>query len=81
MLMQAQGRGTTRHTGQNFPTNSTYQNGQWNVMFELPDLPSGHDCGLRRLEREPEGPRRPQVFLGLASTRIETEVQEQESRC
>jgi hypothetical protein len=41
LLMQAQGRGTTRRTGQNFPTNSTYQNGQWNVIFELPDLPAG----------------------------------------
>jgi hypothetical protein len=41
MLMQAQGRGTTRRTGQSFPTNSTYQNGLWNVIFELPDLPAG----------------------------------------
>lgn len=41
MLMQAQGRGTTRRTGQDFPANSTYQNGQWNVIFELPDLPAG----------------------------------------
>ena len=41
MLMQAQGRGTTRRTGQSFPVNSAYQNGQWNVFFELPDLPSG----------------------------------------
>ena len=41
MLMQAQGRGTTRRTGQDFPANSTYQNGQWNVVFELPDLPAG----------------------------------------
>jgi len=41
MLMQAQGRGTTRRTGQNFPANSTYQNSQWNVIFQLPDLPSG----------------------------------------
>jgi complex iron-sulfur molybdoenzyme family reductase subunit gamma len=41
MLMQAQGRGTTRRTGQNFLANSTYQNGQWNVIFELPDLPAG----------------------------------------
>jgi len=41
MMMQAQGRGTTRRTGQNFPANSTYQNGQWNVIFELPDLPAG----------------------------------------
>ena len=41
MLMQAQGRGTTRRTGQKFPANSAYQNGQWNVIFELPDLPAG----------------------------------------
>jgi hypothetical protein len=41
MLMQAQGRGTTRRTGQTFPANSTYQNGQWTVMLELPDLPAG----------------------------------------
>ncbi len=41
MVMQAQGRGTTQRTGQNFPANSTYQNGQWNVIFELPDLPAG----------------------------------------
>jgi len=41
MLMQAQGRGTTRRTGQTFPANSTYQNGQWSVAFELPDLPAG----------------------------------------
>jgi hypothetical protein len=41
MLMQAQGRGTTRRTGQTFPANSTYQNGEWNVIFELPDLPAG----------------------------------------
>jgi Ethylbenzene dehydrogenase len=41
MVMQAQGRGTTRRTRQNFPANGTYQNGQWNVIFELPDLPAG----------------------------------------
>ena len=41
MVMQSQGRGTTRRTGQSFPANSTYQNGQWNVIFELPDLPAG----------------------------------------
>jgi complex iron-sulfur molybdoenzyme family reductase subunit gamma len=41
LVMQAQGRGTTRRTGQNFPANSTYQNSQWNVIFELPDLPAG----------------------------------------
>jgi len=37
----AQGRGTTWRTGQSFPVNSTYQNGQWNVIFELPDLSAG----------------------------------------
>jgi hypothetical protein len=41
VVMQAQGRGTTRRTDQSFPVNSTYQNGQWNVVFELPDLPNG----------------------------------------
>ncbi|HME32248.1 MAG TPA: ethylbenzene dehydrogenase-related protein [Terriglobales bacterium] len=41
MLMQAQGRGTTRRTGQSFPATGTYQNGQWSVTFELPDLPRG----------------------------------------
>ena len=41
MVMQAQGRGTTRRTGQSFPANGTYQNGQWNVIFELPDLSAG----------------------------------------
>ncbi|MBZ5720153.1 MAG: hypothetical protein LAO03_07205 [Acidobacteriia bacterium] len=41
MLMQAQGRSTTKRTGQTFPANGTYQNGQWNVTFELPDLPAG----------------------------------------
>jgi hypothetical protein len=41
MRMQAQGRGTTRRTGENFPAHATYQNGQWDVTLELPDLPSG----------------------------------------
>ncbi len=41
MVMQAQGRGTTRRTGRNFPATSTYQNSQWVVIFELPDLPAG----------------------------------------
>jgi len=41
MLMQAQGRATTRRTGQAFPANGSYQNGQWNVTLELPDLPKG----------------------------------------
>lgn len=41
MVMQAQGRGTTRRTGQAFPVNSTYENGHWTVIFELPDMPPG----------------------------------------
>lgn len=41
MLMQAQGRGTTRRTGQIFPASGAYQSGQWSVTFELPDLPAG----------------------------------------
>ena len=41
MLMQAQGRSTTKRTGQTFPANGAYQNGQWSVTFELPDLPTG----------------------------------------
>jgi hypothetical protein len=41
MLMQAQGRGTTKRTGQTFPANGTYQKGQWSVTLELPDLPAG----------------------------------------
>ena len=41
MLMQAQGRSTTKRTGQSFPANGTYQKGQWSVIFELPDLPAG----------------------------------------
>ena len=41
MLMQAQGRGTTRRTGQSFTASGTYQSGQWNLILELPDLPTG----------------------------------------
>jgi hypothetical protein len=41
MLMEAQGRSTTRRTGQSFPASGSYQNGQWNVILVLPDLPAG----------------------------------------
>ena len=41
MLMEAQGRGTTRSTGQTFPAAAAYQNGQWTVTFELPELSAG----------------------------------------
>jgi len=40
MVMQAQGRGTTKRTGQAFPANGAYHNGQWSVIFELPGLPA-----------------------------------------
>ena len=41
MVMQAQGRSTTKRTSQTFPVNSTYNSGQWSVVFQLPDLPAG----------------------------------------
>jgi len=41
MLMEAHGRSTTRRTGQTFPANAVYQNGQWSVILELPNLPAG----------------------------------------
>ena len=41
MLMQGQGRSTTRRTGQTFSAMGSYQNGQWNVTLELPNLPAG----------------------------------------
>ncbi len=41
MLMEAHGRTTTRRTGQAFPANAAYQNGQWNVTLELPNLAAG----------------------------------------
>jgi complex iron-sulfur molybdoenzyme family reductase subunit gamma len=41
MVMQAQGRSTTRRTGESFPTNGIHQKGQWSVTMELPDLPAG----------------------------------------
>jgi hypothetical protein len=41
MLMQAVGRGTTKRTGQTFPTQAQYESSQWSVTLELPDLPPG----------------------------------------
>ena len=41
MLMEARGRSTTRRTGQTFPANGAYQNGQWTVTFELPSESQG----------------------------------------
>lgn len=41
MLMEAQGRGTTRRTGTSFPTFASYRAGTWRVVLELKDLPAG----------------------------------------
>jgi hypothetical protein len=41
MVMEAQGRGTTKRIGQIFPSNGAYLNSGWNVAFELPDLAPG----------------------------------------
>ena len=41
LLMEAQGRSTTRRTGQTFPAAAGYQNEQWTVTFEMPDQPAG----------------------------------------
>lgn len=41
MLMEAQGRGTTRRTGQNFPAQGIYRQGIWRVVLELPNLRAG----------------------------------------
>jgi len=40
-LMEARGRSTTRRTGQSFPASAVYQNGQWSLTLELPNLSSG----------------------------------------
>jgi hypothetical protein len=41
MRMEAAGRGTTRRTGQAFPAQGEYRNGQWTLTLDLPDLPAG----------------------------------------
>lgn len=41
LLMEAQGRGTTRRTAQSFPARGVYRAGTWRVTLELPDLPAG----------------------------------------
>jgi Ethylbenzene dehydrogenase len=41
MLMEAQGRSTTRRTGISFSAAATFQNEQWTVTFEMPDQPAG----------------------------------------
>lgn len=46
MLMQAQGRGTTRRTGQTFRASGVYRARGWSVVLELPDLPAGRELAL-----------------------------------
>ena len=46
MLMEAQGRGTTRRTGQTFPARGVYRAGGWSVVLELPDLPGGQQLSF-----------------------------------
>ncbi len=46
MLMEAQGRGTTRRTGQTFPARGEFRAGGWRVVLELPDLPAGQQLSF-----------------------------------
>ena len=46
ILMEAQGRGTTRRTGQTFPARGQYRSGQWSVVLELPELPAGQQLAF-----------------------------------
>ena len=41
MLMNAQGRGTTKRTGASFPARGVYRDGVWQVALELPAVPAG----------------------------------------
>ncbi len=46
MLMEAQGRGTTRRTGQAFPARGQFRASEWRVVLELPDLPAGRQLAF-----------------------------------
>jgi len=46
MLMQAEGRGTTRRTGETFPARALYRAGAWQMTMELPDLRAGLPLSL-----------------------------------
>jgi hypothetical protein len=39
--MQAEGRGTTKRTGESFPAQALYRDGSWHVTMELQDVPTG----------------------------------------
>ena len=38
--MQAEGRGTTKRTGESFPAQATYRDGAWHLALELDNIPS-----------------------------------------
>lgn len=40
-VMQAEGRGTTRRSGDSFPAQGSWENGGWFVTMEMPDMPAG----------------------------------------
>ena len=39
--MEAEGRGTTKRTGESFPCQATYHDGTWNLAMVLDNIPSG----------------------------------------
>jgi hypothetical protein len=39
--MQAEGRGTTKRTGETFPCQATYRDGLWHIAMELDSIPAG----------------------------------------
>jgi len=39
--MKAEGRGTTKRTGESFPCQAIYRDGAWNLAMELDSIPSG----------------------------------------
>jgi len=41
LLVRAEGRGTTQRTGESFPAASSYRQGAWHVVLELPDVSAG----------------------------------------
>ncbi len=41
VLVEAEGRGTTRRTNETFPAQAAYKEGAWHLTMELPDKPSG----------------------------------------
>ncbi len=46
MLMEAQGRGPPRRTGQTFPARGEFRAGGWRVVLELPELPAGQQLSF-----------------------------------